>query len=58
VHSWLAARPNFRVLAVRHADFMRNAAAQASAIDAFLGGGLDVAAMAAAVDPSLYRNKS
>jgi hypothetical protein len=58
VQSWLAARPNFSVLAVRHADFMRDAAAQASAIDAFLGGGLDVAAMAAAVDPNLYRNKS
>ena len=58
VHAWLAARPNFRVLPVRHADFMRDAAAQARAINEFLGGDLDVAAMTAAVDPSLHRNKA
>jgi hypothetical protein len=58
VHAWLAARPNFAVLPVRHADFMRDAAAQAKALNDFLGGELDVAAMAAAVDPSLHRNRS
>ena len=58
VHAWLAARPNFTVLAVRHADFIREPAAQAAAISAFLGGDLDVAAMTAAVDPSLHRNKA
>ena len=58
VHAWLAARPNFRVLSVRHADFIRDAAAQAKAIGEFLGGDLDVAAMGAAVDPSLHRNRS
>ncbi len=57
VHAWLAARPNFRVLAVRHADFMQDPCAQAERVAAFLGGGLDVAAMAAAVDPSLHRNR-
>lgn len=58
VHAWMAARPNFRVLPVRHADFMRDAAAQANTMNDFLGGGLDVAAMTAAVDPSLHRNRS
>lgn len=58
VHAWLAARPNFAVLAVKHADFLRDAATQARAISAFLGDGLDVAAMTAAVDPSLHRNKA
>ena len=58
VHAWLAARPNFRVLSVRHADFMRDAAMQAKAMNEFLGGDLDIAAMTAAVDPSLHRNKA
>lgn len=58
VHAWLAARSNFRVLLLRHADFMRDAAAQAKAMHDFLGGELDVAAMTAAVDPSLHRNKA
>ena len=58
VHAWLAARPNFRVLALRHADFMRDAATQAKAMNDFLGGELDVVAMTAAVNPSLHRNKA
>ena len=58
VRAWLDARSNFAVLAVRHADFIRDASGQAAAISAFLGGGLDVAAMTAAVDPSLHRNKA
>ena len=32
-------------------------AAEAARINAFLGGGLDEAAMARAVDPTLYREK-
>jgi len=58
VQAWLAARPNFTVLLVRHADLIRDAAGQARAINEFLGGGLDEAAMAAAVDPSLHRNRA
>jgi hypothetical protein len=58
VHAWLAARPNFSVLAVKHADLIRDAASQAHAMNAFLGGGLDEAAMTAAVDPSLHRNRA
>ena len=58
VRAWLSARANFAVLEVRHADFMRDAATQARAIAAFLGDDLDVAAMTAAVDPSLHRNRA
>jgi hypothetical protein len=58
VHAWLAARPNFAVMTVRHADLIRDASGQARAMNAFLGGGLDEAAMAAAVDPSLHRNRA
>jgi len=58
VHAWLAARQNFSVLPVKHADLIRDAAREARAINAFLGDGLDEAAMAAAVDPSLHRNRA
>lgn len=58
VRSWLGARGNFAVLAVRHADLIRDADTQARAINAFLGGDLDTSAMAAAVDPSLHRNRA
>ncbi len=58
VHAWLAARPNFKVLVVEHADLLRDSAPQARAMNEFLGGGLDVAAMAAAVDPTLHRNRA
>jgi len=58
VDAWLAAQSNFAVLRVDHADFIRGPHAAATAVDAFVGGGLDVAAMAAAVDPSLHRNRA
>jgi hypothetical protein len=61
-HAWLAARPNFSVLAVRHADLIADAHGQAARMAAFLASpgapGLDVDAMAAAVDPSLHRNRA
>jgi hypothetical protein len=65
VHAWLAARPNFQVLRVRHADLIHDAAREAARIARFLDEGrdrtaaaeLDVAAMTAAVDPTLHRNR-
>jgi hypothetical protein len=45
-------------MTVRHADLIRDASGQARAMNAFLGAGLDEAAMAAAVDPSLHRNRA
>ena len=62
VKAWLAARPNFAVLEVAHAALLADPAREARAIAAFLAdgadGALDEAAMAAAVDPSLHRNRS
>lgn len=58
VRAWLDARRGFSVLRVRHADLLVDAAGQAHAINAFLGGDLDERKMASAVDPSLYRNRS
>ncbi len=50
--------PQFRVLPVHYADALAEPEAEARRIDAFVGGGLDVARMAAAVDPALYRNRA
>ncbi len=57
LHAWLAAQPNFAVLRVRYADVVVSPAAEVARVSAFLGGGLDVEAACAAVDPSLYRNR-
>jgi hypothetical protein len=57
-----ASRRDFAVLRVAYADMVADPAAAAERIAGFLaeGGfaGLDVAAMAAAVDPGLYRNRA
>lgn len=55
---WLTGQPNFRVLYVNHRDMITDTAAQAQKINDFLDGGLDVNAMAAVVDPALYRNRN
>jgi hypothetical protein len=57
VRQWLASQPNFRVLEVDYAEIIRDPAAQAGAMAAFLEQDLDIDAMAAVVDPRLYRNK-
>ena len=54
----LAALPACDVLAVAHATLVSDPAAAAAAIDAFLGGGLDRAAMARAVDATLHRQRA
>ena len=58
VEAWLAQQPNFHVRTVRHRDCIERPEAVAAAVNAFLGGSLDVSAMAAAVDPALYRQRS
>ncbi|XAM01502.1 sulfotransferase [Phycisphaeraceae bacterium D3-23] len=55
---WLAAQPNIQVIEVGFGEMFGDPVAEMGKVDAFLGGGLDVAAMASAVDPTLYRNKS
>ena len=57
VKSWLAAQPNCTVLEVSYNDLVANPSAGAHAINSFLGGTLDETKMAAAIDPSLYRNR-
>jgi hypothetical protein len=54
----LARRSCFDVLDVDYKYVLDNASAAAARIDAFVGGGRDVGAMAAVVDQELYRNRS
>ncbi len=58
VEGWLAARPNFTALDLPYSDLVASPADGAARLNAFLGGRLDEAAMRAAVDPSLHRNRA
>lgn len=51
-------RPNFEVLEVRYREAVDDPPGCAARINAFLGGRLDTARMAQAVDGSLYRNRA
>jgi len=53
----IAARPDMRVLRLRHAEVIASPEAAVARLDGFLGGGLDRAAMRAAVDPALHRQR-
>jgi len=55
---WLAQQPSFRLLALDYAAVIADPKRAARAVDAFLGGGLDVAAMAGVVDASLQRQRA
>ena len=57
VQEWLGGQPNFRVHDVDYNRLVAAPEGQAAEIDEFLGGGLDVEAMIAAVDPQQYRNR-
>ncbi len=54
---WAAVQPNLRTLYVDHRSAMNCPEDTARTMAEFLGGGLDVAAMAAAVDPALHRQR-
>jgi hypothetical protein len=58
VRIWLARQPNVKTLFVAHRDALEQPRAVAERVDAFLGGGLDTDAMAAVVQPSLYRQRA
>lgn len=58
VLTWAGQQPNLRLQEVWYHDVVARPAEAAAEVDEFLGGGLDTNAMAAAVDPSLYRNKA
>jgi hypothetical protein len=54
----LTHEPRFEMLEVEYTTVLTHPLQEARRIAAFVGGGLDVAAMAAAVDPGLYRNRA
>jgi hypothetical protein len=61
VHTWLAARQRMKVLRVSHAGLIGSPTTEVRRIKEFLRpdfGELDKAAMVAAVDPSLHRNRT
>ena len=58
VKRWLAERPSFKLLEIEYADLIREPRPNSEAVSKFLGSDLDVDAMAAAVDPALYRNRA
>ena len=55
---WLARQSGFQVLDVEHRAVIDDPRGQARRICDFLGQSLDIDAMAAAVDPALYRQRS
>jgi LPS sulfotransferase NodH len=55
---WLARQPNMPMLSVPYAELVRDPQKWSHEVGRFLGSGLDEAAMAATVDPSLYRHHS
>jgi hypothetical protein len=57
LHAWLKQQPNMEVLRIRYQEVVEQPRKQAERVSAFLGGKADVAAMALAVDASLYRNR-
>jgi hypothetical protein len=57
IDEWLAAQPNIRVLYVRYNDILAGPAETARAVNEFLGGSLDEAAMIGVVDKELYRQR-
>lgn len=50
-------KPNVRVLEVNYNTLVKEPARVAAEVGSFVGGGLNEHAMAAAVDPTLYRNR-
>jgi hypothetical protein len=57
VRSWLGQQANFRVLQVSYNELLRDPGPAIAEINRFLGGGLDVAAMAGVINPARYRNR-
>lgn len=57
IDAWLSSRPNIDVLDIQHRSLIQGPATIAQEANTFLGGGLDTEAMAAVIDPALYRNR-
>jgi hypothetical protein len=54
----LVRRPDAELLVVQHSDVISDPMGSAERVNQFLGGGLDVGKMAAAIDPTLHRNRA
>ena len=57
IESWLKAQPNIEVAYVSYNEVLADPLPHIEAINSFLGGSLDVKAMAAVVDLTLYRQQ-
>jgi hypothetical protein len=57
VKAILARRLRTQLLVIEHGTVISDPLVTAEKVNKFLGGGLDVAKMAAAIDPALYRNR-
>jgi Sulfotransferase domain len=57
VESWLAAQPNIKTTYVSYNEVLADPGPHAERINEFLGGSLNVEAMAAAADRALYRQR-
>jgi predicted AlkP superfamily phosphohydrolase/phosphomutase/tetratricopeptide (TPR) repeat protein len=58
VKATLERRPSTRLLVIEHGHAISDPLFTAEKVNRFLGGGLDAAKMAAAIDPALHRNRA
>jgi len=58
VKAMLEQRPSTGLLVIEHSDAISDPRATAAKVNNFLGGGFDVAKMAAVIEPALYRNRA
>jgi hypothetical protein len=56
--SMLASRPEFQVLYIEHRQTIAEPAAVAATVNGFFDNRLDASALAAAVEPGLYRQRN
>jgi hypothetical protein len=57
VYRWLEKQPNFRLIFVDYNEVLQDAGPAVDALNRFLGGKLDTAAMMKVVEPGLYRQR-
>jgi hypothetical protein len=57
VYAWMDQQPNVEYLDISYNEALADPIPTVERIQTFLGGDLDTAAMAAVVDPDLYRNR-
>jgi hypothetical protein len=58
VKAMLTRRPGTQLLVIEHSAVISEPILTAARVNTFLGGGLDIAKMAAAIDPALHRIRS